>query len=178
MEKEHLILSYIQQQEDVTQRDIARNTGMGLGTVNILLKKMIKKGLVKIERLNARSLRYMLTPKGLKEKTERTYKYIKRSYDHITAVTRTVEDILQSAYLQKADIVYLYGPRNEIYEIIKLALQQQKGIKYTYIANGEPLPDNNGNPDFDGNVVLVWRLEDEEKLSGVYHTVNILKELS
>ncbi|HHT45933.1 MAG TPA: winged helix-turn-helix transcriptional regulator, partial [Firmicutes bacterium] len=69
MEKEHLILSYIQQQEDVTQRDIARNTGMGLGTVNILLKKMIKKGLVKIERLNARSLRYMLTPKGLKEKT-------------------------------------------------------------------------------------------------------------
>ena len=146
---------------------------MGLGTVNILLKKMIKKGLVKIERLNARSLRYMLTPKGLKEKTERTYKYIKRSYDHITAVTRTVEDILQSAYLQKADIVYLYGPRNEIYEIIKLALQQQKGIKYTYvmIAVRRIITATR----FGGNVVLVWRLEDEEKLSGAYRTVNILK---
>ena len=171
MEKEHQILSYIEQQENATQRDIARETGMALGSVNLLLKKMIKTGLVKTQRLNARSIRYMLTPRGLKEKTEKTYKYIKRSYDHITSVSHTVGDILQSADVQKAAVLYLYGPRNEIYEIVKMALHQQKGLEYRYVGDGDPPGD-----DADG-VVLVWRLEEEERLDGKQKVINVLKEL-
>lgn len=170
MEKEHLILSYIEQEENTTQRDIARDTGMGLGTVNLLLKKMMNKGLVKIERLNAKSIRYMLTPKGLKEKTEKTYKYIKRSYDHIMTVSNAVGERLQSADIQKADVVYLYGPQNEVYEIVKMALQQQKGLNYEYVGEEEP-------PGGGEDVVLVWRLEDEEQLSPRHNVINLLKKL-
>ena len=171
MEKEYQILSYIQQQENATQRDIARETGMGLGTVNLLLKKMIKTGLVKIERLSARSLRYILTPQGFKEKADRTLSYIKRSYDHILNVTRAVEDILRSDDLQKAGIVFLYGPRNEIYEIIILALQKQAGMNHKLIGAGElaSITDN--------DVVLVWNLEEEERLAGRFRIVNVLHKL-
>ncbi len=171
MEKEQKILSYIQQQENATQRDIAKDTGIGLGTVNLLLKKMIKTGLVKIERLNAKSLRYILTPKGLKEKTERTCNYIKRSYEHITTVSKTVVEILQSAALQKAHIIYLYGPKNEMYEIVKLALQKQKYIKYKFVGDRKPPPTTAKD------IILIWTPEDEEKLTDEYRVINILKEL-
>jgi len=171
MERELLILTQIEQQEDATQRDIARETGMALGSVNLLLREMTKKGLVKIERLNARSVRYMLTPKGLKEKTEKTYKYIKRSYDHIMSVTRSVGEILQSAHVQQAGFVYLYGPRNEIYQIIKMALQQQQNVRYQHFGPGEP-PE--AAP---GAVILVWRLEDEQELTGFPGVINLLRSL-
>lgn len=170
MEKEYLILSYIQQQEDATQRDIARNTGIGLGTVNFFLKKMIEKGLIKIERLNAKSLRYMLTPQGIREKTEKTYKYIKRSYEHINKVTGTINELLNMEDIKGPGIVYLYGPRNELYEIIMLALHKQEGVDYKYV-------DDNELPSITGNVVLVWTLEDEEKLTPNHRVVNVLKRL-
>ncbi len=168
MEKEHLILNHIQQQQDATQRGIARETGMGLGTVNFLLKKMAKKGLIKVESIDARSLRYILTPKGLKEKSEKTYNYIKRSYNHVLSVSNQVGEILQSADLQKADIVYLYGPQNEMYEIVKMALQQQKSVHYQYIEEV---------PDVDTGIVLVWQLEDEKRLAGNLPVVNVLSKL-
>ena len=171
MEKEYQILSYIQQQENATQRDISNETGIGLGHVNLLLKKMVKKGYVKIERLSAKSLRYILTPQGLKEKTQRTYNYIKRSYSHISKVTLAVNELAKTAQNQGVGTVYLYGPRDEVYEISKLALQQQKGIKYNHISE-EKLPVS-----AEDALVLVWRMEEEEKLSGSNRVINILKEL-
>jgi len=171
MEKEWQILSYIQRQENATQRDIARETGIGLGHVNLLLKKMAKKGFVKIERLNARSLRYILTPRGLKEKTERTYSYIKRSYQQINRVSVAVNELVKKAEAQNAGSLYLFGPFDEVCEIIKLALQQQGKVQYVCVGPEERPPLE------DGSLVLVWRTEEEEKLPAAYRTVNLLKEL-
>ncbi len=68
------------------------------------------------------------TPKGMKEKTEKTFNYIRRSYDYIMSVSSTEGELIKSADVQEAGIVYLYGPKNQMYEIIKLALQEQKGV--------------------------------------------------
>lgn len=172
MEKEYQILSYIQQQEDATQRAIAKETGIGLGHVNLLLKRLAKKGYVKIERLSAKSLRYMLTPQGLKEKTRRTYQYIKSSYSLISRVTLTVNELARTAQDQGISTIYLYGPQDEVYEIAKLALQPQKGLQYSQISDGA-LPA--GTPDA---LVLVWRTEEEERLTSAHRAVNILEELA
>ena len=171
MEKEHQILAYIQQQENASQREIARGTGMGLGTVNLLLKRLIDKGLVKIERLNARSLRYLLTPRGFKAKTEKTLQYIQRSYHQITRVTRVVEQILQSADLQPAPVVYLYGSQNELYEIIMSVLRRQEGLTVKYLGDGA-FPA--GTP---GGTVLVWGLEEETNVPAGYRVANVLTAL-
>ncbi len=76
MEKEYEVLSHLGKEKEVTQRKIASGTGLSLGSVNILLKKMVKKGLVKIERLNTRTIRYILTPRGMKEKARITYQIL------------------------------------------------------------------------------------------------------
>ena len=203
MEKEHQILSYLQSAEAINQRQIANGTGLSLGSVNILLKKLVKKGLVKIERLNARSLRYILTPHGLAEKSKLTYRYIKHSYAQITNLTIAVEKVIQkiersNERCQKDDSnftgaqrrsngktmepspwlsgasnnIYLYGPQNEVLEVLSLVLGKAK-INHTYITADHQFPAPSSQV-----VIIVWDQTDEDKLSKSFRTVNILKELN
>ena len=67
---EVLILEELEKNPDVTQRDLSEKTGLSLGMVNMLLKKFVKKGFVKLEKLNSRSFRYILQ-KGSKRRVKR-----------------------------------------------------------------------------------------------------------
>lgn len=58
-----------------TQRDLSRGTGMSLGMTNILLKRLARKGLIKVGRLDWKRTHYLLTPKGALEKARKTYDY-------------------------------------------------------------------------------------------------------
>ncbi len=51
MEAEYQVLNHLQDNELTTQRNISQRTGLSLGAVNILLKKMARKGLIKIAKL-------------------------------------------------------------------------------------------------------------------------------
>lgn len=178
MEKEHQILTYLQDAENTTQRQIATRTGLSLGSVNILLKKMVKKGLVKIERLNTRSLRYILTPQGLAEKSKLTYRYIKHSYAQITNLTIAVEKVIQKIQRSNglcqgvSNNIFLYGLQNEVLEVLNMVLDRGH-INYTYIIADQQLPAPSSQ-----TVIIVWDQTDEAKLSKTYRTVNILKELN
>ncbi len=94
MEKELLILNHLVNNAHVPQREIAKSTGLGLGTVNLLLKKMAKKGLLKMEQVNKRSLRYILTPRGIAEKSRLAYQFTVESYTHINKVYQAVQELL------------------------------------------------------------------------------------
>ena len=58
-----------------TQRDLSRGAGLSLGMTNLLLKRLARKGLIKIGRLDWKRTQYLLTPKGALEKTRKTYDY-------------------------------------------------------------------------------------------------------
>jgi DNA-binding MarR family transcriptional regulator len=172
MEKERQVLSYLQGRDYTSQRQIARGTGISLTSVNLLLKKMIKKGLVKTQRLNARSLRYILTPRGIAEKSRLTYNFIKRTHSHILQLTEAVERVIANFHKGEEAPLYLYGPRNEVLEILSLVLGRSQ-IKHIYIPENGTLPDPSAKP-----VIIVWDHEDDEKLSASYRIVNILIELN
>ncbi|OPL11774.1 MAG: hypothetical protein AVO34_07870, partial [Firmicutes bacterium ML8_F2] len=94
MVHEYEVLTHLSKNEITTQRQISRGTGLSLGTVNLLLKKMVRKGLIKIERLNARTMRYILTPQGMEEKTRLAYRYVRDSYHQIMRINRVLDRLL------------------------------------------------------------------------------------
>src|SRR5690554_4855726 len=96
MEYEYEVLTHLQNHELTTQRKIATRTGLSLGAVNLLLKRMVRKGLIKVEKLTPRTVRYILTPQGMKEKTRLTYQYVRRSYRQIIEITGAVEALVRS----------------------------------------------------------------------------------
>lgn len=171
MEKEYQILSHLQDDENTSQRKLALRTGLSLGTVNLLLKRMIRKGLVKTRRLNARSLQYILTPQGLTEKSKLTYHFIRNSYAQITRLTSTVKVIVTNIMGGNDRVIYLYGPQNEVLEVLKLVLNKEQ-VNHIYISEDRPLPEPSPH-----TIVIVWDLDDEAKLSQTHRTINILKEL-
>ena len=63
----------------VTQRHLAKKHGLALGLTNLLLRRLVKKGYVKIVNLQRNRLGYLLTPTGLTEKVRLTYEYIEYS---------------------------------------------------------------------------------------------------
>ena len=74
------ILAAIDERSDVTQRSLAKRTGVALGLANSYLKRCVRKGLVKIQQAPANRYLYYLTPKGFAEKSRLTAQYLSYSF--------------------------------------------------------------------------------------------------
>ena len=78
------ILRKIQKKPQSNQRKLAKELGFSLGKLNYCLKGLKDKGLVKISnfRKNPNKLNYIyvLTPKGMSEKSKLTLNFMKRKF--------------------------------------------------------------------------------------------------
>ena len=77
------VLRRIQKRPKASQRELAEELGFSLGKLNYCLKALQKKGLVKIKNFQEQSnkisyLRYVITPKGISERTRLTIDFMKR----------------------------------------------------------------------------------------------------
>lgn len=76
------VLRKIQKKPDSSQRDLAVELGFSLGKLNYCLKALKEKGFIKIKNFaknkNKLNYAYVLTPKGLGEKTKLTINFMKR----------------------------------------------------------------------------------------------------
>ena len=86
------VLRKIQKRPKSTQRQFAKDLGFSLGKLNYCLKALQVKGLVKIENFkkNPKKINYIyvLTPKGISQKTKLTLNFMKRKmreYDELKA---------------------------------------------------------------------------------------------
>lgn len=159
------ILEVVAKDPDVSQRQIARETGLSLGQVNLLMKKFVAKGLVKIEGQTAKSVQYHLTPQGLSALADKTLRYIRDSY---ATVQKTTEQIIRLGleYRQSGYDIYVVGNNDEIARITALALKEGK-IPYK-----EGLPEPGGKA-----VVFYWDESLVQECSGL-PAVNLMEALS
>jgi len=74
------ILEKVQDENPPSQRDLARELNISLGLVNSFIKRLVLKGYVKATTIPRKRIKYILTPKGMTEKTRLTYNYIQYSY--------------------------------------------------------------------------------------------------
>jgi hypothetical protein len=66
----HRILNEIQAAGDrVSQRSLSREIGIALGLTNLLVRSLVRKGLVRIVRIKPNRVKYLLTAAGITEKT-------------------------------------------------------------------------------------------------------------
>ena len=84
------ILRKIFKKSDLSQRQLAKELNLSLGKVNYCLVELKKKGLIKIGNFkrnkNKINYIYLLTPKGIAEKTKITLRFMKqkiKEYDEL-----------------------------------------------------------------------------------------------
>ena len=98
------ILLRLHHTPEVNQRALAKDLGVGLGTINFCFQALVENGLVKMKRFSqSRSkLRYayLLTQAGVAEKSKLTAQFLKRKvaeYEALQAEIETLEAEINSA---------------------------------------------------------------------------------
>lgn len=73
------ILIHIDENPDITQADLATRLDVAVGSVNWYLKRLVNKGYIKVRQMQRRRLKYLLTPKGIAEKSRLTKEFMQAS---------------------------------------------------------------------------------------------------
>lgn len=92
-------MQILQENSDLTQRELAEKLGVSVGSVNYCLKALVDKGWVKIKNFanskNKFGYVYVLTPHGLTEKAELTSRFLKKKMAEFEMLKHEIE-MLQS----------------------------------------------------------------------------------
>lgn len=115
------ILTEISSGEQVTQRRLAKTLGIALGLTNLLLRRLVKKGYVKMLGTQRNRLRYLVTPGGIAEKARLTYEYLEYSLNFYQRIRTLITQALERLPSECRTLV-LYGT-GEIAEIVYLVIQ-------------------------------------------------------
>ena len=91
------VLDLIHKDPSITQRALAQRTGMSLGAMNYCMKALISKGWVKAGHFAKNPDRsvylYLLTPKGVMQKSKLALDFLKRKKLEYDALKREIERI-------------------------------------------------------------------------------------
>ena len=76
------LLRKIELNPEYTQRELSQEMDVSLGKVNYCIKKLTEKGWIKLTNFkqnpNKVGYAYLLTPRGIEEKTKLTFSFLKR----------------------------------------------------------------------------------------------------
>ncbi len=107
------MLEALEDREHVTQRELARETGLNLKKVNYCLHKLLEKGYIKFERArknpDKRAYLYILTPDGLRAKSALTYRFLKFTMDFYGKMEEKLRHCLAEMDARGVRRVVLYG---------------------------------------------------------------------
>jgi EPS-associated MarR family transcriptional regulator len=91
------LLKLLQEQPQMSQRDLAQAMGVSLGKANYCLRALMEKGLVKLDKFRAspdkRQYAYLLTPAGVREKTRITMEFLRNKVSEYEALEREIAQL-------------------------------------------------------------------------------------
>jgi EPS-associated MarR family transcriptional regulator len=103
-EYRYKILKILEANPEISQRDLARALGVSLGRTNFCLKALIERGLLKATNFrnssNKLAYMYLLTPKGIEEKSVITARFLKIKMQEYANLEAEIEELRQDAMQQ------------------------------------------------------------------------------
>jgi len=106
----------------VSQRDLSHKFGIALGVTNACLKRMARRGWIRIMNLDHRRIGYYLTPKGLAEKTKLTLRLVSWTVQHYSTLKDIIGERLLEMQNKGVERIVFYGVSDEM-EIAYVTLQ-------------------------------------------------------
>jgi EPS-associated MarR family transcriptional regulator len=97
------VMRLLEENPDLTQRELAEKLGISVGGLNYCLKALIEKGLVKMKNFasskNKFGYVYVLTPNGMAEKAAITQRFLKRKMEEYEALRAEIESLKRGVAL-------------------------------------------------------------------------------
>jgi DNA-binding MarR family transcriptional regulator len=169
-EREFELINIVGAELADNQRDLSRRMELSLGTVNMLLRRLVQKGYIRIHQLNKKKVQYILTPKGMTEKMRKSVKYTLKTINSIGLIKKAIKEVLLPSYQQGERIFYVLG-ESDLALLIEMVLKEfaTDGYKVIYLKD---LPKEH----LEG-VILVCREETPLSSNGNKY-IDLIHELS
>ncbi len=103
------ILTEIEGRKSVTQRSLATHLGIALGLANLYVKRLVKKGYIKVTTIPKNRVKYLLTPSGVAAKTRLTYEYMSYSLLQYRRARELVRELLSPLAPEAGKRIAFYG---------------------------------------------------------------------
>ena len=79
------------------QRDLSQKMSLSLGMTNMLIRRLVSKGFIRINQLNKRKVKYILTTQGFAEKMRKSVKYTFKTLVSIGLIKDRIKKIILGA---------------------------------------------------------------------------------
>jgi len=116
------LLQELEKNPVVSQRKLSNKFGIALGVTNACLKRMARRGWIRVTGLNHRRIGYYLTPKGFAEKAKLTVHLISWTMQHYSVLKDLIGKGLWEMQNDGVERVVFYGVSDEM-EIAYVSLQ-------------------------------------------------------
>jgi DNA-binding MarR family transcriptional regulator len=135
-QRDLLLLTELERDGGVTQRSLAIKLGVALGLTNLYLKRLARKGYIKITTIPSHRIRYLLTPQGFTEKSRLTYLYMQYSLSHYRDMRARLRETLTRAAGNGVKRVVIYGT-GELAEMAYLSLREMNMTLVGFVEDGQ-----------------------------------------
>ena len=122
-QRDLLLLSELDRDGGATQRALATKLGVALGLTNLYLKRLVRKGHIKITTIPRNRIRYLLTPQGFTEKSRLTYLYMQYSLSYYRDMRTRLKEMMATFDGTHGRRVVIYGT-TELAELAYLSLRE------------------------------------------------------
>lgn len=158
-EKDFQVLDAIDRHEITTQRQLAAHAGISLGQVNYVLKSFLDRGLVKLGNFKKNphkmvSYAYLLTPKGIEEKSKLAVRFVIRRLNEYNDLRQVLRDRIADVEKQGISRIIVVGP--EIIREFLLSIINEEQKEISLIGQCASWEDLNGYREDDFDVALIF----------------------
>ena len=93
--KEFLLIQEIARRPETNQRLLSESTGMSVGMTNLLVRRLVRKGLIKVNQLDWKHAQYVLTIDGMLELASKSYNYTRYTMRILAQLRENIETTLR-----------------------------------------------------------------------------------
>jgi DNA-binding PadR family transcriptional regulator len=122
-QRDLLLLSELDRDGGATQRTLATKLGVALGLTNLYLKRLARKGYIKVTTIPRSRIRYLLTPQGFTEKSRLTYLYMQDSLMHYRDMRTRLKEMMSTFNHAHGQRIVIFGT-TELAELAYLSLRE------------------------------------------------------
>ena len=170
-EREFELVNIIGQKLGSNQRNLSIHMNLSLGQTNMLIRRLVAKGYIRITQLNQKKVQYLLTPKGISEKFKKSIKYTLNTINSMGLIKKGLRDFFLRLYGQSENVFYVFGESDFIFLVESVIRELDiKDITVHYINDiSEAKPDG---------ILCIAKEDYESAPLNRARWVNLLQELA
>jgi DNA-binding MarR family transcriptional regulator len=170
-EREFELVNIIGAELGANQRDISRMMELSLGMTNMLIRRLISKGFIRIQQLNQRKVEYILTPKGVSEKTRKSVNYTLKTINSLGLIRNRLREVIKNLDQQGYRKFFILG-MSDFAILVEMTLKEN-GHTFHEVMLISEIPEK----ELDG-VILICREKYKDVAANKHNRFNLIEELA